>query len=333
MFKPVLTEEEMMSEGSQSKPNPLSPNDSSIESETRMDLGDDLLQTRTLLRAPAREPMREEPSEVGRPTERKSHSSFALDEPVDSVDELLVNAKILMGEGLIDDAKATLRKVMKLDPGNLTARDRLAEIQSIEIKRLLGGEEAERPSFLKTRKKTEEKTPEELLLTLEKEIGPGKDPESELFGDEAGIQRFLKSVERASERASPQDRIDLGIGFLEMGLYEAAVRQFREASKDLELGKKARGLLAFALLERGDAFDAMIELEALIADQEASAEEKIDFGYMAGLAQEKLGHYADAARWYRAVTGIETGYRDAQSRLFRCLKECEKSRSSSSSRS
>jgi len=105
-----------------------------------MDLGDDLLQTRTVSRSG--------------PNAAKDVTPSAPPAAAEgSIEELLVNSKILIGEGFLDDAKATLRRVLRLDPANLTARDRLIEIQKTEIRRLLGQEENPRSSFLRSKKK------------------------------------------------------------------------------------------------------------------------------------------------------------------------------------
>lgn len=274
---------------------------------TRMDLGDDLLQTRT----------------VSRPAPSGTEGG---------IEELLVNSKILIGEGFLDDAKTTLRRVLRLDPTNITARDRLVEIQKTEIRRLLGQEENPRSSFLRSKKKTDEtESPDEVLISLEREIGTSSEPSSEFFHNPEALQDFLGSLEKLCGGASAQDRIDLGIGFLEMELYDVAVHQFQVAVRDPENEVKARGLLATAFVAQKKYFDAMIELELLVADQSIPAEGKVNFGYLAGLAQEGLGNLEAAARWYRAVFLIDPEYRDTKERMQLALKKCAKTRSSSSS--
>ena len=64
----------------------------------------------------------------------------------------------------------------------------------------------------------------------------------------------------------------------------------------------------------------MLELEALVADQSTPPEEKVDYGYLAGRAQELLQNFEMAVRWYRSVLQIEPGYRDSEDRLRRCVK-------------
>jgi tetratricopeptide (TPR) repeat protein len=216
-----------------------------------------------------------------------------------------------------------LRRVLRLEPASLSARDRLEEIQKIEIKRLLGQDDgATGGGFVRAKKKTESplEDGESVAAALERELGPTPGAEDRFFANEAERDAFHASLERLCAEATAQDRIDLGIAFLEMEFYEAAVRMFRAAAADESVERRARALLATALVAKGNGFEAMIELEALVADQSAPPEEKVDYGYLAGRAQESLENFAVAARWYRAVLQIEPGYRDAEDRLRRSVK-------------
>ncbi len=287
---------------------------------TQVDLGDDLLQTRTVLRPDQKS------SSGAAPDAAITESSSGSESP----DELLLNAKILMSEGLYEDAKKTLRKVMRIEPGNLGARDRLEEIQKIEIKKMLGGEEAAPSGYRSSRMKGVPKPDEAsaaVLASLEKELGPSEATESELFPNDEAKRRFIEGMDVLCENAGSQDRLDLGIAFLEMELFEAAIRQFEVAARDPDFARKARGLLATTLLAAGRPFDAMIEVETLVADQSIAPEEKLDYGYLGGRAQEALGNHEAAARWFRAVLQIENHYRDSHERLQTCLKKCASTRS------
>ncbi len=270
-----------------------------MKDSTRVDLGDDLLQTKS----------------VNRP----------LAEP--GVEELLVNSKIQITEGFFDDAKVTLRLVLRMDPANITARERLEEIQNIEIRRLLGKEEIPRSSFLrsKNKKSKEEKhSAEEILHDLEKEVGASKPIESELFKTPVEMSLFLSGLEGLCVGATPQDRIDLGIGFLSMELFEVAIKQFEVAAKTSGYERKARGLLATTYVAQSKFYEALVELESLIADQSIPAEEKIDFGYLAGVSEEGLKNYESAVRWYHAVNQIDPEYRDVKERMNLAIRKCGK---------
>jgi tetratricopeptide (TPR) repeat protein len=295
---------------------------SEITKGTRVDLGDDLLETRTVSRdgrAPSARDPRKDPSAA----EREMPSSDPPAAP-ESIDELLLNAKILMSEGLLEDAKKTLRRVLRLEPTSLSARDRLEEIQKIEIKRLLGQDDGSTGGggFVRAKKKSEPllEDGESVAAALERDLGPSPGSEEHFFADEAERAAFHANLERLCADATAQDRIDLGIAFLEMELYDVAIRMFRAAAADEPSARRARALLATAYVANGNGFEAMIEIEALVADQAAPPEEKVDYGYLAGRAQEALGNFGAASRWYRAVLQIEPGYRDAEGRLRRSLK-------------
>src|SRR4051794_3122912 len=93
---------------------------------TTVDLGDDLLER----------------------TASHTANSFHIPKPVDDVhvesapplpttaDEIadqLQSAKILVNEGLVEEGKKLLRRILIADPRNLLARKRLDEIQELEL--------------------------------------------------------------------------------------------------------------------------------------------------------------------------------------------------------
>ncbi|MBC7387467.1 MAG: hypothetical protein H7301_15055 [Cryobacterium sp.] len=311
--------------------NPQNPKTDEPHSGTRIDLGDDLLHTRTIEHRVGSPGQTDEVSNTRKP-ERSESGDSGVDPIVDSVEELLVNAKILIGENFLDEAKTTLRRILRREPGNLTARDRLDEVQKIEIKRLLGPAESARGSRSLLSAKVEASR-EVTLAFLERDIGPSLDPQTQIFPNEEDLSEFLRNLDGLAEGSASEDHLDLGIAFLEMELPEVAIHQFKTAIRKAADPRKARALLATALLARGKAYEAVTELDLLVSDPDATAEEKIDYGYLSGQAQEMLGNFALAAHWYRAVVGIEAEYRDANERLLSNLKKCEKNQSSSFSRS
>ena len=289
---------------------------SEITKGTRVDLGDDLLETRTIPhgeRAPSRE------------TERAPDPAASIaSSTTESIEELLLNAKILISEGLLEDAKKTLRRVLRAEPANLAARDRMEEVQKIEIKRLLGQDDgATGGGFLRAKKKKTEPALEDgelVALALERELGLEPPTEERFFSTDEERGLFLDNIEKLCSSATAQDRIDLGIGFLEMEFFDVAIQMFR-AAVQMEPGeRRAHALLATAWVAKGNGFEAMIEIETLVADQSTPPEEKVDYGYLAGRAQELLQNFEVAVRWYRAVLQIEPGYRDSEDRMRRSQK-------------
>jgi tetratricopeptide (TPR) repeat protein len=289
---------------------------SEITKGTRVDLGDDLLETRTI--------SRDGKADEGKDPDRAVERAAAESATPESIDELLLNAKILMSEGLYEDAKKTLRRVLRTDPASLSARDRLEEIQKIEIRKLIGQDDGVTGGgYIRSRKKKVESPlddGDQVAAALEREIGAVAPNEERFFANESDRTAFFRNLELLCAGASARDRIDLGIAFMEMEFFEVALALFRTAAAAAPDEGRARALLAAAWIAKGNGFEAMIELEALIADQSSPPEEKVDFGYLAGRAQELLENFDQAVRWYRSVLQIEAGYRDAENRLRRCLK-------------
>jgi tetratricopeptide (TPR) repeat protein len=107
----------------------------------------------------------------------------------------------------------------------------------------------------------------------------------------------------------------MGIAFLEMGLYDLAARQFRPALSSPEHEVTANGLLAYALILAGRPFEATLCIEPVLGDSEVPREEKVDFLYLMGRAQERLGKPELARQWYERAREIEPSYRDAEERI------------------
>jgi len=281
--------------------------DLTTHTQTQIDLGDDLLQTRTLIR-----PSKEE---------------LAPAAPVEGPDELVINAKILVGEGLLEEAKGVLRKALLAEPSHGGAIEKLADIQKLELKQILSHEapRARRSYRPKGKSADENFDPETVLKELEHDLGESPVPDGP-FETEAGKAAFIAHLESQCQDATPQDRLDLGIAFLEMEVYSIAIDQFQVAARSPAYERRAIALGAYAKILANRAFDALLDLDPLVADASIEPRDKVDYGYLVGRAYETLGRYDQAAVWYRGVLQIESQYRDSQERL----KKCERILSSSS---
>jgi len=271
----------------------------SDKSKTQIDLGDDLLGTQTLSR-----PIPEE-----------------LAPPPEANHELLVNAKILIGEGLLDEAKQVLRKILLKDSNHVLALEKIAEIQKLEIKQLLNPEEIKNRRNYNRRSRYRDEDSDldgdAVRKNLERDLGITEQSASE--------QINVDSAEQFSE-ANPQDRMDIGVAFLEMELFEEALEQFSLAQQDVAFERKAIVLSIYSKILAGKAFEALLDLDPLIADESVDSTQRVEYGYLMARALEELGKLDEAHAWYRGVLEIENQYRDS----FERLKKCEKALSSSS---
>ncbi len=286
---------------------------------TRVDLGDDLLEKTAVL-----------------PRSESSLSADAApltpDDPIslpEQIEDQLESARILMNEGLLEEAKKVLRKIILADPHHVGARQRLDEIHEAELKQIFGSEDRRRrilgdDADAALSGESPAENADDVMRRLNRDLALGmleediEQPllaELSLFQNADEMEKFVARVDRDLANAKPSDRIDMGIAFLEMGFYEFAARQFRVAAQEPSVVTQASALLAHALIASGRAFDATLVLETVIMDSELKPEEKIDFLYLMGRAHERLGQRSVALAWYRQAYELDPKYRDVNERI------------------
>jgi tetratricopeptide (TPR) repeat protein len=261
------------------------PDQSDDESGTVVDLGDDLLEEKTVILHREEEP--------------------APRKPQTPVEELLANAKIQIAEGFIEDAKKALRRVLVLDRKNAFAQEMLRKILDDESKRLLSFEAEPRKRRPRAEVEAQENALSDLEMQLMEETG---EPEATL-----NVVSFIDPA--------PEDRIDLGIGLLEMGFIDEAASQFRQASQAFAMNgaiaseQSAHALFAQAQLEAGRPLEAVMALQPVIKNPEIAPGDKIEFLYLMGRANAALGKHELALQWFEHVRELEPTYRDVHDRL------------------
>jgi tetratricopeptide (TPR) repeat protein len=271
--------------------HPKKPQQRSDDS-TRVDLGDDLIASSVIA-----------PNQGDKLT---GHST----------DEQFENAKILANEGFIEDAKKILRKILISDPKHAPAKQHLQQILDREMDDLLAHRDSpmKRPQLFERKGKqarAPQATSDEVLRELERDLGMSENQDAP-----GGIEADVSG-------ASQTDRIDLGIAFMEMGMYEKAISHLRaaidmiesELEPDLLQKISATALLGRAYLLGKRPFDAIQLLHAVLRDAEISPNDKIEFFYLMGLAFEQTGDRKAALPWFGKVRELDPKYRDIQERL------------------
>ena len=283
---------------------------------TRIDLGDDLLDKTAQL-------------EYSRPSEEvEPAQSQSLVDENESIDSQLHSARILVSEGLLEEAKRIFRKVLIQDSDNLSARQGLEELHKEELKQIFNNDRTNRHLFGKKGEEQESATDRDVILEkLDRDLnldlhmeGLGALEGMSLFGDKAAFDTYAKKLDEEFSKEDSATRIDLGIGFLEMGLFELAARQFEAALHKLEQEANpelvvAIALLAYARILGNKPLEATMAIQPLLNDGEIPREKKVELFYLMGRANEALKSSDLAARWYRQVEEIEPDYRDVRARL------------------
>lgn len=263
---------------------------------TRVDLGEDLLKT----------------SESG-------SGPGPGEEPPPTPDEDAERGRILLGEGLLDDAKKVFRKVLIRDSGNDEARQGLDEIQKREIQELLTVEPP-RKRLGAPVAPVEDDSPSAVLSRLERDLRLGVERTEakivpDLFADAGELAKYKQSVLDTVLPLPPRERIDVGVGFLEMGLFEIAHAIFETVVRYEEYRVEGMYLLGLALICGGKAIEATIRLEPYARDLTLTESQKTDFLYLMGMAFERLGEKQKAREFFRRVFLLSPKYRDVAGKL------------------
>lgn len=282
---------------------------------TIIDLGEDLLNTKTLTKPVTEESLQEPTKKIVLPDENQRES----DAQQITAEEALVNAKILMGENLYEQAKQSLRASLRKHPDHLGLREKLNEIFQIEIKNLLEDREQRKP---KKNKKTIIESQE--CETLQSLMGAEFDKEASALTLE-DQQKYLSEIEKSSAYNSPRDCLDLGTAFFEMGLFYVAAALFQNSARSAEFEQTSIELRARCFFEMRQPFDAVMELQPLLNDSSVLPENKCEASYWIARSQELLGKYDEAVLWYRITDELKNDYRDCKERAYLCAKKSSSS--------
>ncbi len=259
----------------------------------------------------------------------RSHTSIP-ESPQERNTALIHGVDILIQEGLLADAKKVLRYLQRQNPLDLHARERLQKISEVELQQLLESEDS--PS---NRNGIALEEPEDIIEALDRDLAMGISGTS-LLQEREGMRAFAKELVVDLRDLSNQDRLDVGIGFLEMGLFgmaEEQLNQVREAEFLLADSSSACYLAAlsysaYALILDGRPHEAVGRLQSGLSDARIPHPNKTELLYLMGRANENLGQYREAMGWYQSAENLEPDFRDAKQRVLRLYQRVRREGSS-----
>ncbi|MBI5287252.1 MAG: tetratricopeptide repeat protein, partial [Deltaproteobacteria bacterium] len=133
-------------------------------------------------------------------------------------------------------------------------------------------------------------------------------------GDEEGgkevFAEFKKGVERQLSREDSETHYNMGIAYMEMGLYDNAVREFKIALKDPDMEFNCYTRLGLNYMAKGDTQQAVEQFLKGLKISWISREERKGLLYELGLAYEKAGRLQDALEAFRTVMEMDPGFRE-----------------------
>jgi tetratricopeptide (TPR) repeat protein len=134
-----------------------------------------------------------------------------------------------------------------------------------------------------------------------------------LFGSIDTAPRRVK-FGNEMERADAQSHYDLGQAFKEMGLYDEAINEFRQAAQEPSRRVECLIMQCACLKERGEVDKAVTILLALLQPG-LSEEESCTVKYELASAYEAAGNNEEANLLLNEINATNSGFRDISSRL------------------
>jgi tetratricopeptide (TPR) repeat protein len=118
-----------------------------------------------------------------------------------------------------------------------------------------------------------------------------------------------------SEAADPATHGDLGIAYKQMGLYDAAVGEFRMLAVD-----KSRAVFAFTMIgecveAKGELGEAVARYKEALNLAQATPQESVELYYLLGAVFEQLGDVREALYFFENVGKRDPGFRDVNRRI------------------
>jgi tetratricopeptide (TPR) repeat protein len=247
--------------------------------------------------------------EAGAPS-AQAVENYSLDVTRTSAIDEVESARILFNEGLIDEAKKRLFRVLTQIPKYEPARKLLAQIDEVELKKLFQHQPTHRRA-----PPTEDI--DAVLATLDRDLGLALE-----HSEDAAPENWHTEVV-GGKILSPRELYDLGIAFHQMGFYTDALRELRRAEKKIRiensfldsLGISVVALTAEILTLIGRAYEARAYLEPILTEPDLKHEDKLCLYYEMAIAEDSLHEKARAQSWYQKIMSFDPHFRDVAHRV------------------
>lgn len=164
----------------------------------------------------------------------------------------------------------------------------------------------------------------ELDLDEDLDFGGGAEPSAPGAEDvptfEEIFDAFKQGVKEQIDEDDADAHYDLGIAYMEMGLYDDAVSEFEVARRNPSRAGDACNMAAVALTRKGEMTAAVEYYRAGLAYDNLPEGLELNLHYELALALDELGDYRGALQHFKAVLEKDRTYREVGQRL-KTMKE------------
>ncbi len=115
------------------------------------------------------------------------------------------------------------------------------------------------------------------------------------------IDEFKQGVQNSISGEDHESHYDLGMAYMEMGLYDEAIAEFQIAQKGGPMELKSLEMIALCCLEKNEPAEAVQELTRALELPGHGPDETISIRYNLGMAHERLGNLDRALQHFEEV--------------------------------
>jgi tetratricopeptide (TPR) repeat protein len=235
------------------------------------------------------------------PAEEEVVATAPAGPSIEDYSEEIAEADFYSRQGLIDEAREILERLLSLFPENEEINRKLSSLGHVaEAEGVLRAEEEEK----------EPEVPVGEILEVE-EI-----PEPALDSDVMDIfNEFKKGLEKELEEEDYETHYNLGIAYKEMGLIDDAIKEFQTSRSDPKRFVDSSSMLGICYIEKGVYPLAIDALRNAIEKMEDKNESYWVMKYDLAEAYEKNGNLKEALDLYTEVYGWNSKFRAVSDKI------------------
>ena len=132
------------------------------------------------------------------------------------------------------------------------------------------------------------------------------------------LETFKAGVAANVDESDTESHYDLGVAYMEMGLFDEAIAQFQKVLRsDAPADRRVRAYesLGQSFIAKNDFEVAMSSLEGALKESGLGDTKLVGVLYLLGQASEKLLRWKAAEGYYRRVFAVDVNFRDVAERL------------------
>jgi tetratricopeptide (TPR) repeat protein len=258
------------------------------------------------------------PASGGRASQRASAAE---------IEDVFDEVEFYLAQGLVDEARDTLRDTLASHPGHPLILEKLAELDGVapavgepgDEALLESGDGPADDSSVDPEAVSSADADESFLVAerLAAELDPVDEPASAapVVDVDQVFAQFKKGVEAQIGLEDTDTHFDLGIAYKEMGLLDDAIGEFKLSMSNPVKECLAHTMVGLCLVEKGSLADAISHFKKGLYCDTKSEREELGLYYELGAAYELLHDPKEALYYFQKVQKRDGGFRNVAARI------------------